>query len=72
MPTEKQIEAAAVSDARFDGWKDFHTLSRAQRERYLARSKLALEAAEAAGIITVSIRRLDGQPLKFTTGEDKQ
>ena len=48
MPTEKQIEAAAISDATFDGWKNFHTLSRPQRERYLARAKLALEAAMTA------------------------
>ena len=48
MPSPEQIEAAAESDAKFDGWKDFHTLSRGQRDRYKARAKLALEAAEAA------------------------
>jgi hypothetical protein len=48
VPSPEQIEAAAESDAHFDGWKNFHTLSRGQRDRYKARAKLALEAAERA------------------------
>lgn len=47
MPTEKQVEAAARSDARFDG-RDFDGLRRVDRERYVERSRQALEAAERA------------------------
>lgn len=48
MPSPEQIKAAAISDATFDGWDDFEKLARWQRERYLDRSKCALEASEAA------------------------
>lgn len=44
MPTDAQIEAAARSDAKFDG-RDFDGLRRLERERYKERSRLALEAA---------------------------
>lgn len=44
MPTEAEIEAAAKSDAAFDG-RTFDVLSRADRERYRERSRLALAAA---------------------------
>ena len=48
VPSPEQIKAAAISDATFDGWDDFEKLARWQRERYLDRSKRALEASEAA------------------------
>lgn len=39
----KALEAAAVSDAAFDG-RDFHAMGRHDRERYLARSAKAITA----------------------------
>jgi hypothetical protein len=45
MATTKQIEAAAKSDATFDG-RAWIGMPRWGRERYLERAKQALEAAE--------------------------
>jgi hypothetical protein len=50
MPTEKQIEAAAESDARFDGHSGLISMQRVRRQRYLDRARLALEAAERAAV----------------------
>ncbi len=47
MTTEAQIEAAARSDAAFDG-RGWEAMARTDRDRYLARSRAALEAAERA------------------------
>lgn len=47
MITDAQIEAAAKSDATFDG-RPWESMGRLDRERYLARSRAALEAAERA------------------------
>jgi len=53
MPvTDEQIEAAAISDATFDG-RTFSALGRADKQRYRDRSRAALEAALA----------LTGQPV---------
>lgn len=40
---EKAVEAGARSDAEFDG-REFDALSRADRERYLARARKSLRA----------------------------
>jgi hypothetical protein len=45
--TGTMVEAAARSDATFDG-RDFDKLGRADRERYLARARLSVAAAEQA------------------------
>ena len=47
MITDKMVEAAARSDANIDG-RPFDRLGSADRERYLARSRAALEATEQA------------------------
>jgi hypothetical protein len=46
VATPEQIEAAARSDAQFDGQQTWLSMPRGRRERYLERAKLALEAAE--------------------------
>jgi hypothetical protein len=40
----KAIEAAARSDALFDGRKEFDAMSRHDRERYIERSRTAIAA----------------------------
>jgi hypothetical protein len=45
--TDKMVEAAARSDAEFDE-RPFDSLSRADRDRYLARARKAINAAFAA------------------------
>jgi hypothetical protein len=40
---ERAVEAGARSDAEFDG-RDWNGMSRADRERYLARSRRSLQA----------------------------
>ena len=42
--SDAMVEAAARSDAAFDG-RDFDALGRADKRRYLDRSRKALEAA---------------------------
>lgn len=46
----KALEAAAVSDAAFDG-REFHAMSRADRERYLARSAKSILAFLDAAVV---------------------
>lgn len=46
--TDEMVGLAAQSDAKFDGHDDFAALSRTQRERYIARSRAALEAVLGA------------------------
>ena len=53
MTTDAQIEAAARSDAAFDG-RGWEAMARTDRDRYLARSRAALEAAERAAWIPVT------------------
>lgn len=43
--TDEMALAAARSDAKFDGHDSFEAMSRMNRERYIARSRAALEAA---------------------------
>lgn len=47
MITDEMIEAAALSDAEFDG-RNFVCMGRVERERYMLRSKAALTAALSA------------------------
>lgn len=45
--TDEMVKAAADSDARYDGHESLDILGRVHRERYIARSRAALEAALA-------------------------
>jgi len=67
MTTEAQIEAAARSDAAFDG-RGWEAMGRTDRDRYLARSRAALEAAERAAWRPIS-EKPSGVPVLVFTGE---
>lgn len=46
--TEKMVQAAARSDALFDGRGDLDTLGRIDRDRYMERARRAIKAAMEA------------------------
>lgn len=59
--TDEMVEVAADSDARFDGHESLSVLGRVHRDRYLARSRAALEAALG--------KDADAAPLSQVIGE---
>lgn len=69
-PTDAQIEAAARSDAAFDG-RGWEAMARTDRDRYLARSRAALEAAERAAWRPVSEAPKDGTPVLVCGAENR-
>lgn len=69
---EKMIEAAAASDAKFDG-REFVVMSRTDRERYMFRATSALTAALShADHGGVKVKALEWETKLRRSSEDRQ
>lgn len=69
MTNDKAIEAAARSDAEFDG-KDWPTMGRVNRERYMERCRAALAALKAGDVLPGGfVVRREDDPIREHEGK---